>query len=511
MGLTHRTLLVVVALLGLGSVAGIVLLWPPGDRVDEQVEAESEAQQDLIDATIVEVEPVGEVNDPGLAPGARSVVIIAEIAETGELEVFPMVDDHGDLYEAGDRVRLQRYEPVEEGGEPTYAIADFQRGPALAALTAMFVLAVLAFGRFQGARALLGLGITFALIIGFIVPAVLAGRSPLLVALTGSVAIMIVTLYLSHGFTRKTTAAVVGTAGALAVTVALGSLFVEVASLTGMADEEARLASVQVGGISLQGLLLAGIIIGALGVLDDVTMSQSSTVFALSRAHPAASLRHLVSEALDVGRDHVAATVNTLVLAYAGASLPLLILFVTGPVGVEEVITGELVAVEAVRTLVGSLGLIAAVPLTTVLAAALVRGDPGAAAEAGGAGEAGDAGDADHGDHADHAGHADHGDHADHADHAGHAGHADRAGHAGERGAAPTDPGAADRPVGVADDPVGAALASATPEETRPTDQEPADTGASGSDEATGTDADEEWERRLREAYGLDDEPRGNG
>lgn len=493
MGLSHRTLLVIVVLLGLGSAVGIVLLWPPSEEIDEQVEAESEAQQDLIDATIVEVEPVGEVNDPGLAPGARSVVIVAEIAETGELEVFPMVDDHGDLYEAGDRVRLERYEPVEEGGEPSYAIADFQRGRALAALTGMFVLAVLAFGRFQGARALLGLGITFTLIIGFIVPAVLAGRSPLLVALAGAVAIMIATLYLSHGVTRKTTAAVVGTAGALAVTVALGALFVEVASLTGMADEEARLASVQVGGISLQGLLLAGIIIGALGVLDDVTMSQSSTVFALYRANPAASLRHLVSGALDVGRDHVAATVNTLVLAYAGASLPLLILFVTGPVGVEEVITGELVAVEVVRMLVGSLGLIAAVPLTTVLAAALVRGDPGAAAEAA------------------EPGHPEHGGHAEHAD---------------DRPAVPTDPGASDRPAdpdagdrpadsGVAarpadpaDDPVGAALAStgpsAGPEEAGATDQEPAGAQASGSDEPTA--ADEEWERRLREAYGLDDD-----
>lgn len=482
MAISHRTLLVVVALLGAGAVTGIVLLWPAGDRAEERVSPNPDAQQDLIDATIVDVESVGEVTDPGLPPGARSVVITAELAETGERKVFAAVDDHGDLYEAGDRVRLERYEPVEEGGEPTYAVADFRRGPGLVALTAMFGLAVLAFGRLQGARALLGLAVTFAVIIGFVVPAVLAGRSPLLVALAGSVAIMLATLYLSHGFNRKTTAAAVGTAAALAVTVALGALFVEVASLTGMANEEARLASVQLGGVSLRGLLLAGIIIGALGVLDDVTMSQSSTVFALQRADPGASLRRLVAGALDVGRDHVTATVNTLVLAYAGASLPLLILFVTGPAGVEEVLTGELVAVEVVRTLVGSLGLIAAVPLTTVLAAALVRGDPAAA------GPGGQASGHEHG----------HG----------------RRGPEAAEAASPADAGEPPASAAGVDDPVGAALASPSVDDAddgyhpdRAAAAEPSELDDPEGSVAAGDEEDDEWERRLRHAYGLDDHP----
>src|SRR5699024_6995009 len=150
----------------------------------------------------------------------------------------------------------------------------------------------------------------------------------------------------SHGFNPKTTAAVVGTAVALVITGLLAWGFANAASLTGYTSEEARLLSLEVGGLNLQGLLLAGIILGGLGVLDDVTMSQSSTVFALRRASSEAGFKELFTNALAVGRDHVAATVNTLFLAYAGASLPLLILFVIGGQTWGEVITSELVAVE---------------------------------------------------------------------------------------------------------------------------------------------------------------------
>jgi uncharacterized membrane protein len=195
---------------------------------------------------------------------------------------------------------------------------------------------------------------------------------------------MLVTLYLSHGVSRKTTAAVVGTGIALLLTGLLAVAFVSGAELTGFSSEEARLVSVEAGGLSLRGLLLAGIILGGLGVLDDVTVSQSSTVFELARADRSATFASLVRGALTVGRDHVAATVNTLFLAYAGASLPLLILFATGIDPLGTVLTSEIVAVEVVRTLVGSIGLIAAVPVTTALAAALAVAEPeAAAAEAG--------------------------------------------------------------------------------------------------------------------------------
>src|SRR5829696_3431543 len=255
------------------------------------------------------------------------------------------------------------------GLPPSYLIQDLERGRPMLILVALFVGAVVAFGRWQGIRSLVGLGLSFVIIVGFVVPAILRGHSPVAVAVTGAMAIMLVSLYLSHGTGPKTTAAVVGTALALGLTAALSIVFVAATSLTGLASEEAQFASFAVGGLSLRGLLLAGIIIGGLGVLDDVTMSQASLVTELHQANPDAGLAALVAGALRVGRDHIAATVNTLFLAYAGAALPSLILFVTGTDSLGTVATTELVAVEVVRALCGSVGLIAAVPLTTVLAA----------------------------------------------------------------------------------------------------------------------------------------------
>jgi uncharacterized membrane protein len=373
---SYRLLLAVVGILAVGSLVAMAVLWP--DPLAPSAEQPAQTTR-LVDGVLLEVERVDDDEDVGgLLPGAVLVEVVAEVEGTGEVVEFTMSDDTGDTFAAGQRVRLQEIDGVE--GETTYLIIDFRRQGPLLLLTGLFLLAVIGFGRWQGARALLGLGITFALIIAFIVPAILTGRDPVLVALVGAVLIMIVTLYLSHGWSRKTTAAVVGTAAALALTGLLAVAFVAAAQLTGFTSEEARLANVEVGGLSLTGLLLAGIIIGGLGVLDDVTMSQASTVFELHRANPEAGFAELLRGALNVGRDHIAATVNTLFLAYAGASLPLLILFVISADPLLTVATSEVVAVEVVRTLVGSIGLIAAVPLTTALAAGLVLGEPAAAA-----------------------------------------------------------------------------------------------------------------------------------
>ncbi|MDP9405136.1 MAG: YibE/F family protein, partial [Actinomycetota bacterium] len=346
--------------------AGMVVLWPAGERRAAPAGVETTA---LVDATLTAVTEVAGGDPAGLVPGATAVDVTARIDATGEVVRFETTDDTGATYRAGHRVRLSRIE--QPGLPPTYFISDFRRGGPLAVLVALFVAAVLALGRWQGIRALLGLALTFAVIVTFMVPALLGGEEPLAVAIVGSLAIMIVTLYLAHGFAPKTTAAVVGTTLALVITGLLAVAFVGAANLTGFTSEEARLANLQVGGLSLRGLLLAGIVIGGLGVLDDVTTSQASTVFALHRANPTARAGDLTRQALVVGRDHIAATVNTLFLAYAGASLPLLILFATGVDPFGTVVTSEVVAVEVVRTLVGSVGLIAAVPLTTAMAAAL--------------------------------------------------------------------------------------------------------------------------------------------
>jgi uncharacterized membrane protein len=362
----HRALLAVVGLLVLAVVAGAVALWPRGGLA--RAGGDQADQTRLVRATLTSVRTTPcEQAEPGV-PGSTCIKVRARL-DGGKQVDFDTTDPTGGTFRAGQRVQLA---VNEQPGQPTfYNIRDLERTRPLLLLVALFVLAVVAFGRWQGVRSLLGLGLSFLVIVGFVVPAILRGRSPVPVALVGAMAIMLVSLYLAHGPSRMTTAAVVGTALALGLTAALSAAFVAAAALTGLASEDALNASFAVGGLSLRGLLLAGIILGGLGVLDDVTVSQASLVFELRRADPAAGFGELVGGALAVGRDHVAATVNTLFLAYVGASLPLLVLFVTSGDAFGTVATAEAVAVEVVRTLCGSVGLVAAVPLTTVLAAGL--------------------------------------------------------------------------------------------------------------------------------------------
>jgi uncharacterized membrane protein len=362
----HRALLAVVGVLVLTVVVGALALWPRGRLAGPAGDQADPTRLERATLTRVQATPC-EQAEPG-APGSTCIKVAARLDGGRQVE-FATTDPTGTTFRAGQRVQLAVLE--QPGQPPYYNIRDLERTRPMLLLVALFVAAVLAFGRWQGVRSLLGLGLSFLVIVGFVVPAILRGRSPVPVALVGAMAIMLVSLYLAHGPGRKTTAAVVGTALALGLTAALAAAFVGVAALTGLASEDALNASFAVGGLSLRGLLLAGIILGGLGVLDDVTVSQASLVFELRRADPAAGFGELVRSALAVGRDHVAATVNTLFLAYVGASLPLLVLFVTSGDGFGTVATAEAVAVEVVRTLCGSVGLIAAVPLTTVLAAAL--------------------------------------------------------------------------------------------------------------------------------------------
>src|SRR6266508_1906762 len=353
-------MLVVVGMLVLAVGVGGVALWPRG-RLAPAGNDQADPTR-LLSATMTRVQATPcEQAEPG-APGSTCIKVAARLADGRQVD-FETTDPTGGTFRAGQRVQLAVLE--QPGQPPYYNIRDLERTRPMLLLVALFVLAVVAFGRWQGVRSLLGLGLSFLVIVGFVVPAILRGRSPVPVALVGAMAIMLVSLYLAHGPGRKTTAAVVGTALALGLTAALAAAFVGVAALTGLASEDALNASFAVGGLSLRGLLLAGIILGGLGVLDDVTVSQASLVFELRRADPAAGFGELVRGALSVGRDHVAATVNILFLAYVGASLPLLVLFVTSGDAFGTVATAEAVAVEVVRTLCGSVGLIAAVPLTT--------------------------------------------------------------------------------------------------------------------------------------------------
>jgi uncharacterized membrane protein len=222
-----------------------------------------------------------------------------------------------------------------------------------------------------------GLFISIVVITKFLLPAILEGESPFLAAIVASAAIMFPALYLAHGLNARTTTALLGTLASLSVTGILAIVFVEATRFTGLASEEATFLQVSADQINLTGLLLGGIIIGSLGVLDDVTITQASAVWELNAANPARTVRELYGSAVRIGRDHIASTVNTLVLAYVGASLPLMILFTISNRPVGAVLTSEVIAEEIVRTLVGSIGLVASVPITTALGCVAVAGRSG--------------------------------------------------------------------------------------------------------------------------------------
>jgi uncharacterized membrane protein len=221
--------------------------------------------------------------------------------------------------------------------------------------------------------ALAGLVLSVAVLLAYIVPAVLSGRSPEMVALTGGVLIAVMALYLAHGIKSMTHVAAVGTLLSLGLTVVLAAVVTGLADFSGLVSEEASFLMV-IGDFDLRGLLLAGIVLGALGALDDVTVTQASAVWEIAAANEGLDRHQLFAAGLRVGRDHVASSVNTLLLAYAGAAMPLLLLFGLSGQRLGIVANSEVVAVEIVRTLVGSVGLVAAVPVTTWLAARVVSG-----------------------------------------------------------------------------------------------------------------------------------------
>ncbi len=270
-------------------------------------------------------------------------------------------------YKEGDKVVVSYNEIAGEG--PVFMITDYWRVNSLNFLLILFlVLAVLIAGK-KAISSFVGMLLSFVVIFSLILPGILKGQDPVLIAILGSLLIIPITFYLSHGFNKKTTVAVLGTIIALVVTGLLSYLFVELAHLNGYASEEVMF----LGGenFNIKGILLAGFIIGALGVLDDITISQSAIVFELVDVNKEMGFLELFFRSMRIGKDHIASMINTLVLVYAGAALPLLLLFVSDNRDVLEILNMEMMATEVVRTLVGSIGLILAVPVTTVIAAGL--------------------------------------------------------------------------------------------------------------------------------------------
>lgn len=360
------------------TAAGLVLLWPedPTPPIPDVIGPPAE----LVDASVTGVDRrpcAGTEEDQGVTCQATTLRLSdgPEAGRTVQLEVSE--GPGSPILRTGDRIVIGRVGGGDDADDgDSWYFADYQRRTPLLLLGVCFALAVIGLARWRGLLALAGLGISLVVLVRFVLPAILGGANPVWVAVVGSATIMFVTLYLAHGPNARTTTAVLGTLGSLLLTGLLAWAFVEAARLTGFASEEAGFLQVAVERVSLRGLLLGGIVIGSLGVLDDVTVTQASAVWELHQANPAYGFRRLFSAGLRIGRDHIASTVNTLVLAYAGASLPLLVLFTLANRNLSDVLTGELLATEVVRTLVGSIGLVAAVPLTTALAAFVAdRGD----------------------------------------------------------------------------------------------------------------------------------------
>lgn len=327
---------------------------------------------EMVKARVKEIIEEGDIDLGGTVQ--RYQVARVELLE-GKYQDITMEMDYGKRQILSNNIYLRQGDTilVTIGSRPdgvlTVYFADFVRLNSILWLTAIFALTILVISRWKGLRSLLSLVFSLIIIISYIIPHILAGEDPLMVSIVGSVILLGMTLYLTYGWNLKTHAAVVSMVIVLIFTGILAGLFVLITRLTGSGDENALfLIQMLNAKINLRGLLLGGMIIGALGVLDDLVTTQASAVFELYHANEALGFRQLFQSAMRIGQDHVAATVNTLVLAYAGASLPMLLMFSLGRGDYGTLVNFEFVAEEVVRTLVGSLGLIAAVPLTTAIA-----------------------------------------------------------------------------------------------------------------------------------------------
>lgn len=368
----RRILAAVVIPLIAATVIAMVVLWP---NASSENPLSGPAAADLISATVTDVSPSECLAPIDVETDTQFCDEVTIRLSDGSTQAFEQSSIANVILKRGDDIYVDKFSGVNPDGSVSekYSFYEFKRERPLVVLGIAFVIVSVLIGRKRGLRALVALAISLVILAKFMLPAIAQGRSPLLIALVGSSAVMFLALYLSHGVNSRTTSAVIGTLVSLAITGLLASLAVSAARFTGLSDESAAYLRATSSGIDIRGILLAGIIIGALGVLDDVTVTQASAVWELHQADPKMSFRSLYSSALRIGRDHIASAVNTLVLAYAGASLPILLLFsqVGTPFG--ELLNGEPVATEIVRMLAGSIGLMASVPITTALTAVVVK------------------------------------------------------------------------------------------------------------------------------------------
>ncbi|SDI45709.1 Uncharacterized membrane protein [Actinokineospora alba] len=348
------------------ATAMVISLWPDGGGVVQQSIQQARASGTItaqapcpMAPTDCDIAHVAVDDGPGAGTTVEALVSTAS----------------GVKVSAGDPVMM-----VHRPERPTvferYEVVDRNRTMPLLLLGVVFALAVMALSRWRGLAALGALAVCLLGLTEFVLPAIMQGANPLIVAVSGGTVIMVVALFMTHGINARTAVSAVGTVASLALTGLIGFWSLSLAGITGLGSDNVGFLSGYLADVDLQGLLLAGLVIGALGVLDDVTVTQAAVVWELSAADPTASRAKLFAAGLRVGRAHVASTVNTLVLAYAGAALPLLILFAAKGLPGDHVLSTAPVAEEVIRALAGSLGIVAAVPLTTALAALAVGSRP---------------------------------------------------------------------------------------------------------------------------------------
>lgn len=324
--------------------------------------------------TVTEVVEEGEKDIAGYTNFFQNLKV--EITSGDEKGKIVQVE-YGGVFNVSPQQKLARGDKIvlisstDLTGNTSYFVMDRYRLPGIVYILAAFFVAVLAVAGRKGFGAILGLGVSLGIIMLYIVPQILDGRDPLLVSISGSLIIMLITIYLAHGISKKTTVALGATFITLVLTGILAVVFVSLAKLTGLGSEDSYLLQFGQEGLNMKGLLLGGIIIGALGVLDDITTAQSAAIFELKQVSHALGFSELVKRGMNIGREHVASLVNTLVLAYAGVSLTLFILFVLNPSNQPYwvILNSEIILEEVARTIAGSMGLILAVPITTLLAA----------------------------------------------------------------------------------------------------------------------------------------------
>ncbi len=373
------TLGAIVGVIALVTVVAMALLWPSADEVPDAQDPYGAEGVSRVDATVVDVQPfdcgatgTGPDQTQALAGDCANVTADAQ-GEEATFTLDPTLWAAG--MEKGDEIQVLRIAP--DGQAATWEFYDFQRGLPLATIAIVFGVLVVAVARWRGLFAIAGIGVTVAVLLAFVLPAFLAGQDPLPVAVVGSTAIMIVVLYLAHGVSIRTTSALFGTLVGLGLTAVLGAWTTDWSHLTGIGSEDDRLLAAVAPAADLSTIVAASMVIAGLGVLNDVTVTQASAVWEMRALQPTASRAQLFASAMRIGRDHIASSVYTLVFAYAGSAMTILLLVSAYHQSLAQVATTEEIGAEVARTLVGAIGLVLAVPITTAFAALLAPSGDG--------------------------------------------------------------------------------------------------------------------------------------